>query len=524
MMQKNQWMAEAIEKKNRIGWREKSMYLFDFLRRLFRRSNIPVVIYLVLNVFILAMGIKVALTFIAMSGATTMAIGEMGGTSANAEHPILNTLFSAEYLTCFMGGVLVYMVCLFIALSPIGEWAVRRQTGCKRIRRVDQINFIEPIFREVYDKAMEMDSSLPRNVRLYINDDKSANAFATGRRTICITEGLLYQTPDQIKATLAHEFGHLSHKDTDVILVVRVGNVIINIIVATVSTAIAVFTAITSGFIKLFSTIASAYNGLGALGSILGWLFAAPYIILGWLLNFFIVKCFFGLWTQIGFWLIQLSSRNKEYDADEFSFNCGYGDALCALLASFGNSGSGNTEGLFAALANSHPDSGSRIARLQALGATYYETYGSGDDSMAYQPLYGGAQQQQPGNAVAFSAGGSVRRIPSRNVQPTQSTQQSQPTQQNLEEYTGVVINASKKKQASKQTKYASVPVTDSQTSSTQSQVNANNSNVNSLNVNNSSVSSPKIVATKRNCPVCGLEVENGNADICGFCGTPLNS
>ena len=349
------------------------MYLFDFLKRLFRRSNIPVVIYLMLNIFILAVGIKVALTFIAMSGTVTSEIATGAyATGESMGHPILEMMLSAEYLTCFLGGVLVYLVCLFVALSPIGEWAVRRQTGCKRIRRVDQINFIEPIFREVYDKAMEMDPSLPRNVRLYINEDKSANAFATGRRTICITEGLLYQTPDQIKATLAHEFGHLSHKDTDVILVVRVGNVMIHIIIGVVSTAIAVFTAITAGFTKLFSAIASAYNGLGALGSIMGWMFAAPFIALGWVLNLIIVKCFFGLWTKIGFWLIQLSSRNKEYDADEFSFNCGYGEALCSLLASFGNSGAGNTEGLFAALAKSHPDSGSRIARLQALGVNYY--------------------------------------------------------------------------------------------------------------------------------------------------------
>ena len=84
------------------------------------------------------------------------------------------------------------------------------------------------------------------------------------------------------------------------------------------------------------------------------------------------------------------------------------------------------------------------------------------------------------------------------------------------------MINASKKKQASKQTKYASVPVSDSQTGSNQSQMNVNTSNVNSVNVNN--VNSPEIVATKRTCPVCGLEVEEGNADVCGFCGTSLNS
>ncbi len=492
------------------------MYLFDFLRRLFRKSNIPVVIYLVINVFIIAVGIKLALDFLALSGATVVGMAETSGTSS--AHPILEKMFEMQYMTCFLGGIIVYGFCLAIALSPVGEFIVRRQTGCTVIRRVDQINFIEPIFREVYDKALEMDPMLSRRIRLYINDDQSANAFATGRRTICITEGLLHQTPDMIKATLAHEFGHLSHKDTDVILVVRVGNLLINVIVITVSTLITVFTAITSGLTKITTAIASAYNGLGAIGSIMGWAFALPFIVFGWILNFIIVKCFFGLWTKLGFWLIQLSSRNKEYDADEFSFNCGYGDALCALLASFGNSGGGRTEGLFAALAASHPDSGSRIARLQALGATYYEEYGTGADSVAYQPVYG-EETQQPSNVAAFSAGTAVRRVPTRNIRQVQNKQPVKTVTQPEEEYTGVVIRASKKKQDSRQSRYASVIEQE------KAEAASETSTFKNTNVHSASVKTPaRMQSAKRICPVCGLEVENNGAETCSFCGSSLNA
>ncbi len=488
------------------------MYFFDFLRRLFRRSNIPVIIYLVINVFIIALGIKLALDFFALSGASFMAFAQQGG--ASSDHPILNKMFEMQYVTCFIGGILVYGVCLFISLSPIGEFAVRRQAGCRVIRRVDQINFIEPIFREVYDKARELDPSIPRNVRLYINEDKSPNAFATGRRTICITEGLLHENPEHIKATLAHEFGHLSHKDTDVILVVRVGNLMVNIIVATVTAAITIFTTITAGCTKLFSALASWYNGLGIVGSIMGWIFAAPFIVLGWLLNFIIVKCFFGLWTKIGFWLIQLSSRSKEYDADEFSFNCGYGNALCEFLASFGNGG-GQMEGLFAALAKSHPDSGSRIAKLQALGATYYENYGGGTESVAYQPAYGGGNRQES-NVAAFSAGTATRRTPIRKNQS--NNQQPEESNTVQEEYEGVVINASKKRQTGKQVKYAST-LSDSDTK----EQNKARDNTNSNKSTNSVNASVKMKASKVTCPVCGLEVDNNGADSCGFCGSPLN-
>lgn len=61
-----------------------------------------------------------------------------------------------------------------------------------------------------------------------MNTDEDPNAFATGRKTICVTEGMLHMPESQIKATLGHEFGHLAHKDTDLILVVSVGNLIVS--------------------------------------------------------------------------------------------------------------------------------------------------------------------------------------------------------------------------------------------------------------------------------------------------------
>ena len=47
------------------------------------------------------------------------------------------------------------------------------------------------------------------------------------------------------------------------------------------------------------------------------------------------------------------SSRSAEYEADEFAFHLGFGDALCALLDRIGGE---RETGLFARLASSHPD------------------------------------------------------------------------------------------------------------------------------------------------------------------------
>lgn len=303
------------------------MYLVDFFKRMTRKSNIPVLIYLVLNVFVIG--------------------------------AIVSGLFGAPFWKGLLIGIVLYAISLLIALSPFGEWILRMQTGCKKIKRKEQINFIEPIFREVYDKAKKLDPTIPDDVQLYMNSDEEPNAFATGRKTICVTEGLLHMPEDQIKATIGHEFGHLAHKDTDLILVVAVGNMIVTGIILGIRLII--------DFIHLIFGLATAFLGgaEGAMASLLTGLY-----------HFMITMIVSGLtwiWTKIGVALVMKSSRSNEFEADEFSFNLGYGNELCGLLDSFTGSGA---KGLFANLASSHPDSDDRIAHLQELGATYRASYG----------------------------------------------------------------------------------------------------------------------------------------------------
>ena len=349
------------------------MYLVDFLKRLFRKSNIPIVIYLVINVLILAFGFK----FI---------VGMFGVAGAALDNGESNGLLVLQYLYCFIFGIVVYGLCLFVALSPIGEFIIRLQNQCKKIQRKDQIDFIEPIFREVYERAKQVDPSIPDDVQLFMRADDSANAFATGRKTICITAGLLQRPVEEIKATIGHEFGHLAHKDTDLILIVSVGNILVNIVVWIIQALIAAFKIVSIATGNLIGATASG-SPYALVGRWWGKLINGIAVAISTALTFIVVRLFFKGWTKLGFYLVRKSSRDNEYEADEFSFNCGYGDALCSLLASFGNSGVGDSEGLFAALAKSHPDSDSRISRLQNLGATFTTTYGGGTSPAAYQPV-----------------------------------------------------------------------------------------------------------------------------------------
>jgi len=303
------------------------MYLVDFFKRISRKSSIPVLIYIVLNVFVIA---GIMHLFLSANG-----------------FPFWGSLLI---------GIALYAVSLVIALSPIGEWILRLQNECKLIVRPDLLNRIEPLFREVYAQAKQLDPSIPDDVRLYMNSDPEPNAFATGRKTICITEGLLSRSDEQIKATLAHEFGHLAHKDTDLILVVSVGNLIVTATITVIRIVIELF--------RLFMVLISLFTGGedGFVGALAGTLY-----------SFLITVAINGLmwiWSKIGILLVMKSSRSNEYEADEFSFNCGYGRGLSLLLQTLDG---GHGKGLFANLASSHPSSDKRVARLHELRAAQIE-------------------------------------------------------------------------------------------------------------------------------------------------------
>ena len=135
---------------------------------------------------------------------------------------------------------------------PEWEFIVRFQTGCKKIKDPEVMNRLEPLFYEVYQKAKMQEPLISDSVRLYMNEDESENAFATGRRTICVTRGLLNLSDEAIKATLGHEFGHLAHKDTDRCLLVVLGNTAIS--------GICVFIEMIALFFNIVSTVMSIFT------------------------------------------------------------------------------------------------------------------------------------------------------------------------------------------------------------------------------------------------------------------------
>ena len=65
---------------------------------------------------------------------------------------------------------------------------------------------------------MRIASGLPKTPDIYIIDDLSLNAFATGRdpnkAAVAITSGLLKQlNRDELQGVMAHEISHIKNKD-----------------------------------------------------------------------------------------------------------------------------------------------------------------------------------------------------------------------------------------------------------------------------------------------------------------------
>ena len=292
------------------------MYLIDFFRKLFKSKNIGIIIWLFFN----------SLMFI------------IPFMSICPDYPILGLLF----------GIVVYVGTIAIALSSLGEWFFRLINGCKKIIDPRILNRLIPLFNEVYARAKMKDPILSPNIRLYMINDHYPNAFALGRNTVCVTRGLLYLDDEEIKGIFAHEFSHLSNKDTDFLLFIYIGN-----LVMTCGFMIArAMIWIISFFLGVATSDHDDYDVVkGLRGLIFARLADLLYVIA------------VGLYTKLGLILVRHSMRKQEYEADKFAYDLGYGEQLRDALTQLQDTNEAPKK--FAAnLMSTHPDMFSRIDKL----------------------------------------------------------------------------------------------------------------------------------------------------------------
>lgn len=211
-----------------------------------------------------------------------------------------------------------------------------------------------PLFNEVYARAKQQDPYIADGVELYMSDMDGVNAYALGRKTICISRGLLDESEDVIKGVLAHEFGHLSNKDTDLILVISIGNFMITGAMIVVRMILIVFGV----FLAVLGLLMGGDEG--KIGVVMGSLTA--------LISTGLLTGMLWLWTKLGLFLVCHTGRESEFEADVFACRLGYGYGLCLFL----DKGiSCRPKGIFAALSSMHPMNDVRISRIIAQGVRY---------------------------------------------------------------------------------------------------------------------------------------------------------
>jgi len=244
--------------------------------------------------------------------------------------------------------IVCYIVTVLISLSPVGEWTLAALSGAKEIKRKDIKIRLIPLLEIVFEQAKEKTPSMISSIRLKIIHDQSANAFAIGRRTICVTDGLLNLSDDEIMAVFAHEVGHLAYQHSAIQLLIGGGNLFI------------------SGFLLIIKVVCWIITGIFALigistrsfwGGLLLTLFGSISTVLIW------------LWTKFCMLFLMWSMRQNEFVADEYAYKLGYGAMLASVLDRHMCSAPAN--GLLKALYATHPHSDDRVARLQELGANY---------------------------------------------------------------------------------------------------------------------------------------------------------
>lgn len=244
--------------------------------------------------------------------------------------------------------VVLYFVTVLISLSPVGEWVLAALAGAREIKRVDIKIRLIPLLEIVFDAAKQRTSSMIDSIHLKIIHDDAPNAFAIGRKTICVTDSLLNLSDNEIMAVFAHEVGHLAYHHSTIQLLIGGGNLFI------------------AGFLLIIKALCWIITGIFALIGLSTRRFSGAILLtlVGSISTFLI-----WAWTKFCILFLMWSMRQNEFVADEYAFHLGYGNILASVLDRHMCLAPKN--GFLKALYSTHPSSDDRIAKLQELGATY---------------------------------------------------------------------------------------------------------------------------------------------------------
>lgn len=242
----------------------------------------------------------------------------------------------------------VYVITVAIGFSPVGEWALCIFASARDIKRRDMKIKLIPLLEIVYGRAKREAPNMADSLRLKIVPGSGVNAYALGRRTIGVTEGLLDLPDEMIMGIFAHELGHIANRHSEIQLLIGGANAAVSIFLLILKLAAWAI----SGIFGL-AAIGTRKSGAGCLIGLFGSIAALSVFA----------------WTKFCMLFLMWSARRNEFIADEFAYKLGFGGQLAWALDNLADSAPPGS--ILKALYSKHPGKDERIARLQSLGAEY---------------------------------------------------------------------------------------------------------------------------------------------------------
>lgn len=257
---------------------------------------------------------------------------------------IFGIVYALEQEPFFSFGIAlgVYVLMFVLAIFPAGEWVCRVACGGRRITRYDWQQKVD-VLNELIHSAAIADEDVRDDIKIYYINDPIPSSLSFGRKTICLTSGLLDMDINTIKGCVAHELGHISAYDSSISLVANVGNFFVFLL------------GMLFQSFYLFNNATHRYRR-GSLWSVFrSFLLFMPVAIIFLTL---------GL-SRI---ILNIGNRSKEYEADAYAVRLGYRNEIRNAIINIDFESQSRRRSLWQMMTSAHPSMNDRLGRIDILG------------------------------------------------------------------------------------------------------------------------------------------------------------
>lgn len=249
------------------------------------------------------------------------------------------------FLNHFFLLLIIYVAFLLIGFSSLGEKLLRLLNHVRPLETKREIEYLQPLFEEVYLHTKEVYTYKLPNIQICIIDNMTVNAMALGRHTIAVTKGAMKTfTEDELKAVMAHEMAHIVYGDTIASLYTLIGNGFFSAFVLFARFCLLLLDWLQNVFTKKR-----------------GFLFSFIFLIQ---LLFEAVIFIFNFGLQV---ILSVNRRKNEFWADGFSYSIGYDTDMIEALYLLEKISLGDNSTIIQKMTASHPRITLRIKKLEEM-------------------------------------------------------------------------------------------------------------------------------------------------------------